>query len=473
MTGVSLTACFVSLVIAAAVFLWFDQASFRRQTIRRLDTLARVIGENSTAAIVFRDGQVAEKNLRALEDETEITAAHVYDADGNVLAEYWREDRTCPCRFGDPLPEGATRAGGLLHVVRFIELDGKRIGKLCICQSTAPFRNRLLYATLFVAAALVPGFLVAWVLSDRMHAQIATPIVKLKETAERVSSEEDYSLRVEGTTRDEVGALVAGFNDMLERIEERDGELKVYQNRLRSLASQLVLAEERQRRHIAMGLHDSTCQLLWAAILRLKTLAKRAPGQVSGEDYRPIGELLDEALRETRSLTYDLSPPVLYELGLEAALHKLAQQVKTDFGFDIVVKSGSLPEKPSENVEVLVYRAVRELLMNIFKHAHATRAEIELSADQGNLTVMVSDNGRGFDVEARARGRVSGGMGLFSIRERVQDMGGRFRIESSPGRGTTVILETPMTADAETSQPERAEPAREASRGRSGGHSRA
>jgi len=228
-----------------------------------------------------------------------------------------------------------------------------------------------------------------------------------------------------------------------------EAELRDYQERLRSLASQLSLAEEQERRRIASDLHDSVGQLLAIAGMRLGVLQQKPYSAEFARRLRDINKLIDQASRTMQSLIFQLSPPVLYELGLGAAVELLAEQTHEQHGLDVTVQTDGDNTPMTNDVRSLLFKAVRELLMNVVKHAKAGRAEVRISRSKGAVVVEVADNGVGFDVEQlAARRNRAGGFGLFSVRERLEHLGGTLTIDSSPGDGTVVTATLPMAEGA-------------------------
>ncbi len=234
--------------------------------------------------------------------------------------------------------------------------------------------------------------------------------------------------------------------DISERVVAKR-ELLRYQRRLRSLSSELSLAEERERRAIANDLHDSVSQDLAAAALELSLLGQSSSEERSEELRARIRDSLDRCLEVVRSLTVELSPPVLYRLGLQAALGVLAEQIELRHGLPVELSPAEDALPPlSDDIRGLLYRAVRELLHNVVKHAGAGSARVGLRTAEGRLLVEVSDDGGGFDPsETEQRRHMDNCFGLFHLQERIEHLGGAFDIESAVGRGTTVSLTVPLT----------------------------
>ncbi len=229
-----------------------------------------------------------------------------------------------------------------------------------------------------------------------------------------------------------------------------EAQLRRYQDQLRALTSELALAEERERRRIAEGLHDQVGQLLAMAKLRLGALDEPGDSAARSHDLADIRGLLQQALTETRSLTFELSCPVLYRLGLEEALRdlseRLSQQTKTLFRFE----SDSLPKPLAEDAQVTTFRVIQELLFNIVKHAQAQQARLSVSRVDETLRVVVEDDGVGFDDSKLGIGPTpAGGFGLFGSRERLEHLGGRLEITTVRGGGTRMSVTVPLAPETE------------------------
>lgn len=243
------------------------------------------------------------------------------------------------------------------------------------------------------------------------------------------------------------------FSVVRDITEQKDAERRLldYQDRLRALSSQLAVVEERERRQLAVAIHDSLAQLLFAA--RAKVTLLRYPEKV-GDPAQIVDEaigILDESMREARSLSFELYPPILHEAGLEAALSWLARQWAERTGIACTVVTdgdASDPREPGEDGRALAYQCVRELLANVAKHAGASAVSVSLLREGGRLLVSVADNGRGVDAHVEGTtaggGELHAGFGLFSIRERLRAAAGTFRLHSRPGAGCRVEFAIPL-----------------------------
>lgn len=242
--------------------------------------------------------------------------------------------------------------------------------------------------------------------------------------------------------------LLLVSKDLTEQ-KENEERLLDYQTRLRTLTLALGLAEERERRRIALGLHDNIGHTLALARMKLGACEQRRGGDADDE-LGAVGDLIDDAIRATRQLTFDLSSPILYELGLEAALQNIGEQVLEANGVRFAFHATSPPTPLPTDTSVVLYRSVRELLVNVVKHAHARSVSVALSRVGNRVEIRVADDGVGFESSAIAQwSGARRGYGLFSIGEQLRAMGGQIEIESAPGEGTTCRLVASLESAAE------------------------
>jgi len=246
-----------------------------------------------------------------------------------------------------------------------------------------------------------------------------------------------------GSQGELIGAL-GTVQDITER-KQAEEEIRAYQQKLRSLTSELFLTEERQRRQLATDLHDHIGQTLAVAKIKLGVLRKVAePSELT----IPLGEvqkLIEQMMQEIRSLTFELSLPVLYELGFEAAVEWFAKHVRDIHGIQMDVEREMHPIRLKDEIKLLLFRSVRELMLNIVKHAQAKHARVTISPQSELLRIEVEDDGLGIPgLKDLARFGDSEGFGLFSIRERLDQVGGHLQVQSKEGHGTLVILTIPL-----------------------------
>ncbi len=242
----------------------------------------------------------------------------------------------------------------------------------------------------------------------------------------------------------ELSQIVEKLTAEVARRIRAEEALRERSQQLRMLAAELTAAEQRERRRIAEVLHGDLQQLLVGAKLLLSPLAQ-AGDLAARRACREATELILRAIQCSRSLTEELSPPVLHTGGLLPALEWLARWMGEKHSLAVAVQADGTAKLESHDTTILLFQAIRELLFNIVKHAHAQAARVQISRQNGHLQVIVSDEGVGFDpAQLWVVGRRSGGFGLFSIRERLELLGGCLEIESAPGKGSRFTLLAPL-----------------------------
>jgi len=259
---------------------------------------------------------------------------------------------------------------------------------------------------------------------------------------------EELEQRVQERTAD----LSHAIDSLQTEVEARilaENALRDRSNQLRELASELTLAEQRERRRMAKVLHDDLQQLLVGARFQLSPL-QRFKDRTVQDAVHTVNELLSQSVEISRTLTSELSPPILYEGGLTLALEWLGRWMQDKHGLAVQLRSnhnenGGEPD----DIKVLLFEAVRELLLNIVKYAGVKNAVVEVKSREDLLQITVRDEGGGFDPAELTRRGLSGGHGLFGIRERVESFGGTLVINSCPGFGSTLIMSVPVQMAAE------------------------
>jgi len=229
--------------------------------------------------------------------------------------------------------------------------------------------------------------------------------------------------------------------------EHMQAEQQIIENQtqLKSLASELVLAEERERNRIAVHLHDEISQNLAYAKMKLQMLNESLDSQAQIDEMAEICGNLTRMMQDVQTLTFELSTPVLTELGLEAAVaHWLTEQIQEKHGITTVFTDDGRAKPLEEDIRALLFRSVRELLTNTVKHSQAKQVRVSISRAEDQILIRLEDDGIGFAPDEVVVGQESGGFGLFSIRERLSQMGGSLEIDSSPGQGCRSILRAPL-----------------------------
>ena len=232
-----------------------------------------------------------------------------------------------------------------------------------------------------------------------------------------------------------------------------ENQIKRYEQRLQRLASELSLTEARERKAIASDLHDHVGQAL--AFVRMKLSQLQGNSVFCGfeKDFSMLISLMDQTIAYTRNLTVEISPPVLFELGLTPAIEWLAEQMQARHGYKVKFTKSGKPVYLAEDMRILIFKSIQELMTNVAKHAAAKKVKIYLSWSERDINLKVEDNGRGFDsVNLESRIINNEVFGLFSIKERLKYIGGEMTIDSSPGKGTSVSLALPIISEDSESE---------------------
>jgi|GEM_PF-3783767 signal transduction histidine kinase len=249
-----------------------------------------------------------------------------------------------------------------------------------------------------------------------------------------------------------LGLLVFRYFNLTKLVAERtehlanaNEQLLSHREKLQALTSELFLIEERERRKLATDLHDSISQSLSLSMLELSSLAKAKAVEEIKEQAAHIRKRLDQTLQSTRNMTYQLCPPLLYQAGLGPAIAQLAEEFHTHHGLVIDCTESGESAPLADELRYFLFRATRELLVNITKHAQASHGNVWLAWATESIRIQVSDDGIGF-TRQETRNHVSdqGGYGLFGLRERATRMGGELEIQSIPKQGTIVSLTIPL-----------------------------
>lgn len=271
----------------------------------------------------------------------------------------------------------------------------------------------------------VRGFETCWVRKDKSK-------IYIRENAKTIKDADGKTLYYEGTVED------------ITEQKKAEEKILLYQRQLRSLASDLSIAEEKERRRISTMLHDYIGQFLAVSKIKLSELIEIGTFDTQKNEIKEIRDYIEQAIIHTRNLTFELSPPVLYELGLKAAIEWLGEQIQRKHNIEFEFEDDGQTKEVSEEIKIFLFTAVRELLVNVIKHAKAKKVKVTLRKMNSNISIHVADDGVGFNAsKMKFYMDENKGFGLFSIRERLHHLGGQMEIRSQQGRGTRIILIAP------------------------------
>ncbi len=264
-------------------------------------------------------------------------------------------------------------------------------------------------------------------------------------------------LWVKGTMSTAQGAdgnrFILIISEDITKRKQTEEKLLNYQRQLRSLASRLLLTEEREKHRIATDIHDRISQILAVSKIKLGELRESASSSDLARNLNEVHKLIEQMILDTRSLTFELSPPILHELGLESAMEWLAEQIQTRHKIAIDFEDDGQSKPLVDDAKILLFQIARELLVNIVKHSRAQNARVSIRRNGEYIQINVEDDGVGFDTsKINSNMDKAGGFGLFSIRERLDHFGGYLKIRSEPGKGTCITLMAPLKPDKESTK---------------------
>ncbi len=462
--SISMIASAIALLVAGVILSFYDLLTAREHMRQELSVLASVIGDRSTAALVFEDAELAAENLAAARARSSIVSACIYTAPpggpggtttgaGGVFATFERQDgvgEPCPPA---PTADGARFADRALVMVQPIELDGERIGTILLRSDLKELGVRLLsYGGIVVLVVLLAAG-VAFGSSARLQRIVSDPIRHLVATAQTISEHRDYGVRATKASDDELGLLVEAFNAMLDTIEDRDRALSAAKERLEDLVDELEAKNTELERFTYTVSHDLKSPLITIRGFMglLEQDARKGDWQRVGQDMERIhnaadkmAQLLHELLELSRvgrlkNDPEDIPMSVLAQEAVDLAAGRIVERgVEVEIAGDLPTVRGDRP-RLLEVVQNLVENAVRYM-----GDQPSPRLEVGWR-DQATPVFFVRDNGIGieprfhrkvFELFERLDSEIEGtGIGLALVQRIVEVHGGRVWVESVPPQG--------------------------------------
>jgi len=240
----------------------------------------------------------------------------------------------------------------------------------------------------------------------------------------------------------EIIGTVGISRDVTQR-KESESKLRKFEKDLRSLTLEMTQSQEKERRRISIALHDNVCQNLAYCRIKIGELEGQEQSVKSSLILKDINDIIARTIQYTRSLTFDLSPPVLYELGLEPAIEWLGEHIIKKRGMDFSFVHEEEPIEMDQELKVLLFQITREILTNTLKHSGAKKVSVIVRKTGQSIMISVVDDGVGFNVPELIKNRPDS-YGFFSIRQRLSHIGGYFNIKSHPGNGTRANIVVPV-----------------------------
>lgn len=410
-------------------------------------SLGRDLAARSTDLILVNNLYALRQLLLETQaNNPDIRYAFVMDTNGQVLVH----------TFGEGFPAGLIELNQAApddyqHTVSLetpegmvwdiaVPVFGGKAGTARIGLSNQGVRRVLLDLTSQVALTTAIVLVMSLLAAAFLTFVLTRPILDLVE-ATRAVGRGDFTRRVRRWANDEIGELAEAFNQMTVDLERAD-EVRTERELLRrQLLERVIAAQEEERRRISRELHDSTSQSLTSLLVGLRSLDGICDNPQVHLQAKELRDVTEQVLDDVHTLAVQLRPSVLDDLGLAAALERLAQDWSRRYHIqaDVLVHIGE--ERLSDSIETALYRIVQEALTNVARHAQARSVSVLVERRTLDVVAVIEDDGKGFDIDQT---HSDGHLGLVGIRERAELLGGSLTIESNPGRGTSLYIQLPL-----------------------------
>jgi signal transduction histidine kinase len=460
----------VALLLAGMGIVLSDGFLFYGYLQRDLSALARIIADNSTAALAFEDPRSATETLNALRARPHLVNACVYRADNTVLARYLRPGATMECP-----PVSASQeirmVDGYITATRPVFLEKRRIGTLVLLYDLGEIWDRAKLFGITVVIVLLLSVAMAWLLSSRLRAVVANPVSQLARVATAVSATKDYSIRAQKYSGDELGILVDAFNEMLAGIQSRDNDLRNALSDVQRSNESLARSNEDLERFAFIASHDLQEPLRMITTYS-QLLVRQYPTGLDGQGATFVNNIVG-GTRRMRALLADLLEYAEIGAGSERPVEAVDLNTVVDkvlLNLKVLVEDSGATITIDRLPIIRAYEAhCLTLFQNLVGNAIKYRSEkppaitITVRKEQAQIRFAVTDNGIGIEPEYHAKifvafKRLHGqkipgtGIGLAICQRVVERYGGRIWVESRQGQGATFIFTLPNTIVVEAGE---------------------
>jgi signal transduction histidine kinase len=456
-----------AFLVAGAVITGYDLMALKERLVRRLSIQTDIVGANCLSALLFSDSKSAETTLAALSADPRVRAAGLYSADQSLFAAYVRDpDAPAVLPPKSPGETGPDYRGrdNQLRLSRNILFEGKPIGSVVIVSDLSEITATITRDVLIFAGVLFVSLLIALAISIRLQRAISGPILSLADTARRVSQDKDYSVRATGASHDEIGSLIAAFNEMLEEIQMQQAELRTAHDRLEQRVAERTAQLENANKELEAFSysvsHDLRAPLrsiegFSGALLedcgdQLNDAGKDSLKRIITSTVK-MGQLIDGLLNLSRVTRAEIRGRRVDLSSLAGEIVEELRQGENGRRVEAVVADGAV----AEGDPALLRAVLQNLLGNAWKFTRKraeARVEFGVAKESGVTTYFVRDNGAGFDMTysdklfgafQRLHGQTEFpgiGIGLATVQRIVSRHGGRTWATGAPDQGATIYF---------------------------------
>jgi signal transduction histidine kinase len=436
-------------VLAVGLFALLTLLLIRSSTTRSLQailekrascTAAFLASQLETPLAAGDQAAVEEKLARIRQTHEDLRYVAVFDAQGRTVAHLGESPHAVSRKVEPTLGWYESPQGPIFTASEPIQ--GGQAGWLQVGLGDDLLDRQTAELTRLVLVGLAPGLLLAAGMAALLAHLVTRPIERLVQAANHIG-EGKFDVRAEALCNDEIGHLAGAFNRMADRLAESHREVNEHQRTRQRLIERIVDSQEEERKRLSRELHDEVGQSLMALLLLVQGEYGRE--DTSGSFHSTLEKKIRQLAEEIHRLARGMRPSVLDHYGLDSALASYLDEVSRQSNIEIDYQSHGSPGAPRlpDRLEVTLFRIVQEAITNVQRHSQATRASVVILRQRDEVTVLVEDNGRGFETPAPERPAESR-LGLTGIQERAALFDGLCTVESEPGRGTTLRVRIPL-----------------------------